>query len=190
MPDNSPITTYILTGGKSSRFGEDKLQFLLKEKPILHHVIESVSPFSEEIILVGNDAEKYGTAFQILKDSSNFEGPLAGIFSALSHHRKTDQLILAGDMPFLRTTEFRNYFSAANKSEKILIPETADHQKHFLHVLIKEKWNETLIEIIRKNPDLKSVHRLWVTFGIEIYQVPENEQIHYRNINQKSDLGT
>lgn len=45
-------TMIIVAGGKSMRFGSDKLLARINEKPLLNHTIDSVAPFVDQIVLV------------------------------------------------------------------------------------------------------------------------------------------
>lgn len=42
----------IVAGGKSTRFGSDKLLAQINKKPLLNHTIDSVAPFVDQIVLV------------------------------------------------------------------------------------------------------------------------------------------
>ncbi len=184
------LKTYILTGGKSSRFGEDKLNFSFNGKPLLQHVIETVSPFSEETVLVGNSGDFSSFKLRILSDSPFFSGPVSGIHSILSDSQQSDKFIIAGDMPFLENKELQNYLKSADENPKILIPKTEESYGQNLHVLIKNEWNVELLEILDQNPEMKSVHKLWEKFGREFFGVSDGRKNHYRNVNERRDLMT
>lgn len=184
------LKTYILTGGKSSRFGEDKLNFLFNGKPILQYVIDSVSPFSEEIVLVGNSEEFTAFNSRIISDSPIFSGPISGIHSIFTDNQYSDKLIIAGDMPFLENNELKFYLETAAHISKILIPKTEEDFGHNLHVLIKKEWTADLLEILSQNPEMRSVHRLWEKFGMEFFKVSEDRKNHYWNVNERKDLMT
>jgi len=182
------LKTYILSGGKSSRFGENKLLFPLNGKPVLQYVIDAVSSFSEEIILVGNSTDFSDFKLRILSDTISNLGPISGIHAILCDNQNCDKFIIAGDMPFLEKKELDNYLKSASEKSKILIAKTDELFGHNLHVFIKKEWNSKLLEILNQNPELKSVHKLWEKFGREFLEISEDGKSHYRNVNEKSDL--
>ncbi len=47
------MTGVILMGGKSRRFGQDKVMATIGDKPLIEHVIEAIAPLMEDIILIG-----------------------------------------------------------------------------------------------------------------------------------------
>ena len=54
------ITGIILSGGQSSRMGENKSLLLYEGKPIIAHVVEAIRPFIKEIMVITNEPEIYG----------------------------------------------------------------------------------------------------------------------------------
>jgi molybdenum cofactor guanylyltransferase len=99
------ITAVVLAGGRSSRFGRDKLAEPIDGKPMLEVVIDSLRPIHADIIVVG--AEDTPPALprdvKLAVDRVQFEGPLSGLASGLAELDPTvDQVIVVGgDMPSL-----------------------------------------------------------------------------------------
>jgi molybdenum cofactor guanylyltransferase len=99
------LTITILAGGKSSRMGHNKALLRIGEHTIIERVIRastSVSP--SEILVVTNtpqDSEHLG--HRMVADTITGQGAIGGIVSAL-HHSQTDAvLVLACDLPFVRS---------------------------------------------------------------------------------------
>jgi len=94
MPDNTPldqITYLILAGGKGQRMqGADKGLMLWQGKPMVEHVINQLNAPANKIIISANrNLKKYENyANRVISDeingyTENFQGPLAGILSAM-----------------------------------------------------------------------------------------------------------
>ena len=96
----------ILSGGESTRFGQDKGLFKVFHQPLISFVIEKVKPFIDELLIVTNQrsVNAYSSLFpsiRILTDQCNFRGALAGIATGLNHARGTYSYLLTSDTPLL-----------------------------------------------------------------------------------------
>src|SRR5690349_7976748 len=97
------VTGLILAGGRSSRFGRDKLAEPIGGRPMLDHVIERVRDVASDIIVVAatGTSPDVPVDVQVAHDDLPFEGPLAGLGVGL---RAIDPgveraVVLGGDMP-------------------------------------------------------------------------------------------
>lgn len=97
------LTGVVLAGGRSSRFGRDKLAEPYRGEPILHHTLGRVGAVCEEIVLVlAPDApEPAGLSVRIARDPKPYEGPLAGAHAGLLAVGTELALLVGGDMPGL-----------------------------------------------------------------------------------------
>ena len=95
----------VLAGGRSSRFGRDKLAEPVDGRPLLDHVIARVRAVASDIVVAGRlDARPVVPVdVTVVGDDRPFEGPLAGLGAGL---RTLDPeiervLVVGGDMPTL-----------------------------------------------------------------------------------------
>ncbi len=95
------VAGFVLTGGKSSRMGQDKALLKLGGKPLALRAAEQLQPLAAEVFLVGDSARYAGPGFPVLDDCVRDKGPLAGIVTALGYSRRDWNLILACDLPFV-----------------------------------------------------------------------------------------
>jgi len=100
-------TAVILAGGKGSRLNfVEKALLELQGKPILNHIIETLSRCVDEIIVVARDEEQQeklhiaGVTFA--RDAVQDFGPVAGICSGLSASSSQYAFVAACDMPFIK----------------------------------------------------------------------------------------
>ena len=87
----------ILTGGKSQRFGNNKLNYSINGKKLLQYVIDSL-PIENPIYTIGYP---YLNGTIPLKDIIPNIGPIGGIYSALKLIDSEKIFILAGDLPLI-----------------------------------------------------------------------------------------
>jgi len=101
------VTGIVLAGGRSSRFGSDKLVAELDGRPLLHHAIEAVAAVAPEVIVVAAPGVEppipvaLETRVRVVHDPQPFGGPLVGLMAALSVVERSIVLVVGGDMPQL-----------------------------------------------------------------------------------------
>jgi molybdopterin-guanine dinucleotide biosynthesis protein A len=102
----------VLAGGKSRRLGHNKLQEDIGGKSLIVRVIDTLVMLGGDIIVVtgaipdanwGLDPKKVKMVVDILPDA----GALGGIYTGLLASETFDNLVIAGDMPFLNTALLR-----------------------------------------------------------------------------------
>jgi molybdopterin-guanine dinucleotide biosynthesis protein A len=99
----SDVTAIVLAGGRSSRFGRDKLAEPIDGRPLLEHAIEAVRPLASRIlVVVAPDAVlPVPAGIAIVHDPTPFEGPLAGLLAGLGAATHPVVLATGGDTPDL-----------------------------------------------------------------------------------------
>lgn len=100
------LTGVVLAGGRSSRFGRDKLAEPFLGAPLLHHTLERVGAVCGELVLVlapGSPEPSLpaGRRVRLARDAAPYEGPLAGAHAGLLGVRTELALLVGGDMPGL-----------------------------------------------------------------------------------------
>ena len=96
------ITGIVLAGGRSSRFGQDKGLFPFREKPLVVHAIEILTPCCGEILISTNRPDDYRfTGLQTITDVYTGCGPIGGIHSGLLNASFPKVLFLGCDMPLV-----------------------------------------------------------------------------------------
>lgn len=104
----------ILAGGRSTRMGgSDKGLMLYHDKPLIAHLIERLSPQVGQLLISANrNLEAYRRfGYPVIEDTlTGFQGPLAGLLSALNYLAQqsrspidvlTDLLVTPVDLPRL-----------------------------------------------------------------------------------------
>ena len=98
----------ILSGGASTRIGQEKGLVKLKDKPLVSWVIDRIKDVTDEIIVVVGSEEDIPQywAFvpddvQVISDFYPEESPLIGLISGLRKAKGQYAAVCACDMPFL-----------------------------------------------------------------------------------------
>lgn len=95
------ISAIVLAGGRSRRFGRDKLVEPLAGRPLLEHAIAAVGPLAQETIVVTapDEARDVPEGTILVRDPTSFEGPLVGLLTGLHRASRPVALVVGGDMP-------------------------------------------------------------------------------------------
>lgn len=98
-----PVSAIVLAGGRSARFGRDKLAEPVGNRPLLHLAIDAVSTVAGEVIVVAPPGvdPSIPVHARLIHDASPYEGPLAGFLTGLTAAREPLVLVVGGDMPSL-----------------------------------------------------------------------------------------
>jgi molybdopterin-guanine dinucleotide biosynthesis protein A len=97
----------VLAGGRSSRFGTDKMRALIDGRPLLDRSIAAVRSVASTVVVVLAPRATRDLPADIIvaRDVQAFEGPLAGLAAGLAamppHIERV--LVVGGDMPTLST---------------------------------------------------------------------------------------
>lgn len=103
------ITAIVLAGGRSSRFGGDKLEAELEGEPLLSRTIAAVKPIADVVIVAGPGLPDGRQASEVpttlVNDRERFGGPLAALAGVLERGIpdpvKSLAIVVGGDMPRL-----------------------------------------------------------------------------------------
>ena len=98
----------MLAGGRSTRFGGDKLDATFRGIPLLHHAVLRLGEVCTEVVVViAPDAPEttmpVGANARFVRDAREGEGPLAGLLSGLEGASTDLAIVAGGDMPDLST---------------------------------------------------------------------------------------
>lgn len=116
------ITVVIIAGGRGSRMGgQDKGLLELDGKPFIAHLLDSIKPQAKQIVINANrhqnEYRRYG--YPVIGDTldddlGEFQGPLAGILTAMQQVTTSHILTLPCDAPSIADTYLPRMLDALN----------------------------------------------------------------------------
>ena len=119
------VRFYILAGGKSRRFGQNKALFIWEGQSIIERVIAAI-PSPSTIFLVTNSPSEYAhLKLPTISDEYPGCGPLAGIQAGLLHSPQEWNFFLACDFPNLRSSTITEILAAPRRAQ-IILPQTSE----------------------------------------------------------------
>lgn len=197
----------ILCGGMSTRMGQDKGSMLIEGKPMILHVIETVSDIVDEIVVVLRDAERVETYKNMLEfmnldfgvelkvdlkfctDITMDEGPLVGILTGLSYIKSNRALVLPCDSPYVSKSFILKMFQLSEDEEyDAVVPRYLDGKMEPLHSIYRKR-SEGIIQKILENGfrDVRSLlGRSKVKF-VDAESVDETGR-SFQNMNRAEDI--
>lgn len=100
------VSGIVLAGGRSSRFGSDKLAARLDDEPLLARAVAAIAAECTEVVVVlapDDDRELPGARVPVRRvfDPDRHGGPLVGLLAGLEEAREPVVLVAGGDMPTL-----------------------------------------------------------------------------------------
>ncbi|HJS27110.1 MAG TPA: molybdenum cofactor guanylyltransferase [Actinomycetota bacterium] len=111
----------VLAGGRSTRFGRNKLAEPYRGMPLLHHAALRLGEVCGRIVLVlapeaAEPSMPPGVDVLIARDPTEGEGPLAGLHAGLLAAPSDLALVAAGDMPDLQTRVLLELLQVADQA--------------------------------------------------------------------------
>lgn len=183
--DQDKISCIILAGGKGKRMGgTDKGLQAYRHRRLIEHVVDKISPQVEDIIISANRnlAEYSRLGFAVVHDKNErFDGPLAGISSAMRYCKQPWVLVIPCDMPNLPANLVATLRQHRGRSSLITVRSNDRLQLIFL-------MHRSLIHSI--NTFLANdQHRVmqWV-HSIDSYVVDLDSENYFHNINTLDQL--
>ncbi len=138
---------YVLTGGRSSRFGRNKAFADVDGRPMAVHVADRIGSVVDSAALVG-PAITYGNlGLRVIEDSVDGFGPVAGILAAVEDSTAPWVLVVACDLPNIRPPFLEMLFRRAESSSvDAVIPLTTDGREQPLCAV----YNKSMVEPLRQ----------------------------------------
>ena len=115
------VSGIVLAGGRSSRFGADKLAARVGESTLLELAVAAAASVSAEVIVVlapGDDRSLPAADVPVRRavDPEPFGGPLVGLLAGLEVAGEPVALVVGGDMPALAPDVLRLMIGALDVS--------------------------------------------------------------------------
>jgi molybdenum cofactor guanylyltransferase len=175
MSKPTPTSGIVLAGGRSSRFGSDKMAADYRGRPLLLHALEVVDSLSEETLLVispeAEDPEGLPFGVRVVRDSEAFKGPLAGLSAGLARATGDVAIVVGGDMPRLAPlvlARMRRMLESSD-TDAVALLEGDDVQP--LPLLLRTRARPIVEDLLRKGE--RSLRALLASFSTVEFEEPE-----------------
>ena len=188
------INCIILAGGKSVRFGHDKILEKIGTASLLEKVISCVNPLSNKIIIVTSKERSFGQLakhpkISVVSDILPGQGSLGGIYTGLVKSDSIYNLVVAADMPFLSESLLR-YMIKASDGFDFILPHIGEWYEP-LHAIYSKNCIDPIKSILEQGH--KVIVKLFDYVKVRYIEAEEVDRfdpkhLSFFNINTKEDM--
>lgn len=181
-------TAYVLAGGQSRRFGEDKALYEVGGRPLIQRPIKCLSRCFSSVSIVAKDPAPYRSlGVPVLKDVYAQQMPHVGILTGLERAETAWSFFLACDMPLMTREVVTALWQArdsqsGSRTPQAVVPET-EHGFQPLAAFYSTEGLDALRRAIQEERSMKG----WLS-ELRIRTVPFDDETPFRNVNRKEDL--
>lgn len=187
MINKSNITGIILAGGKSTRMGNDKGLLNLNGSAFMSHIIETIKPFVNNIIIVSNNIDHDVFKLKRVEDVIKDAGPLAGLYSGLYHSNTANNLVLSCDVPLINSAVLNKLINGFD--EKMDVIQLQSQNKTMpLIALYKKKCMHQCLDLLQKNE--RRLRFAVSQFKTKTINLDSHLDEYIKNINTTQQLET
>ena len=186
------VTGIILAGGKNLRLGRKKPLEKVGGVPLIERVVNRLQPLTTQLIIVTSKDTRGLPSFsgaEFVEDIYPGGGPLGGIYTGLNASKNETNILVACDMPFLKTDLLR-YLLSLSSGYDAIVPSSSSGMEP-LHAIYKR----VCAPAIKQKLDEKE--RTITSFfkEVKVHYVKDKECRRYDpellsffNINRPADL--
>ncbi len=158
MSNQTKVTGVILAGGLARRMNrQDKGLIKFRGEPLISYAISAISPLVESVIINANrNHERYQKfGCKVISDQTEtFDGPLAGIYTAMTACQTEVLLVMPCDSPLIKTDHLEQILQAKEDAKADVAVAFDGQRLHpvflALSVNLKDSLNEYLVGGERK----------------------------------------
>jgi molybdenum cofactor guanylyltransferase len=179
------ISAYIIAGGKSSRMGSDKGMLLLNETVFIAHIVKALQEATiQNITIVSANSDYDFLNCNRIEDIYPDKGPVGGIFTALSHSKTEQNIVLSVDVPLISAAIIT--WLIANIDNEKLITQVKVEDKTSPLIAVYNRKAVTIFEEHLKREQLR-LKMVVEAIPNQTIEVPEKWHSLLQNINTKED---
>ncbi len=148
-PTTQLVSAIVLAGGQSRRMGTDKALIEFQGQPVIAHVIAALRDLTEDVVIVSNRSDRYGTfGARLTADYDPPCGPLGGIAAGLQAIAHERAVVVACDMPFLNGTLLRWLIDQSDEYEAV-VPQTGSEFEP-LHAVYRRSCYQPIVQRLER----------------------------------------
>ncbi|MFA8343859.1 MAG: molybdenum cofactor guanylyltransferase [Rhodothermaceae bacterium] len=181
---NKDLTFAVIAGGKSKRFGSNKLLHKFNGKRFIDFSLELGKSLTENVVIIGDSDFPSDLNFPVIKDHYKDMGPLAAIYTALINSETDFIAVTPGDMPLLKK-EIYEILLQNISAKKIIAAESEKGLEPLVSV-----WPKTAAAELKKflEEDNLSIKSFLNSIGYISIEFKDDYQKYFANINRLSEL--
>ena len=186
------VSVVILAGGRSSRFGRDKLAEPIDGRTLLGRVIDAVRPVASEILVVAapDATPVVPDDVRIVHDPVAFEGPLVGARAGVAAASEPLVVLVGGDMPDLVGAVLESMVGALGSADAVVLEH--DGQRRPLPMAIRRDPAHAALDrlVAQGERRLRALVDVLQTWTVEeaTWRALDPDGVTLRDIDTEADL--
>ena len=181
------LSVAVLSGGKSSRMNyKDKGLMKYNGISVLSRIVKLSCKYSNDVfIIANNNMEDYEKLHPNLYSDilDNYQGPLSGIYTALSKCKNSYVIILPCDGPFIKEDYFEKLINSET-DQPILVAKTGDRLQP-VYARLDASLKEDLKVFLETGE--RKIDKWYTACGYEEIFFEQDDEM-FININSKEDI--
>ncbi len=183
------IPAFILAGGYSRRFGENKALYSHQGRPLIQYAIDLLSELCQTVTITAKDVAAYkGLAIPVLADAAAQQSPLVGLWTGLNASADDWNLFVACDLPQLTRGVVTRLLEAvlrqpADPLQPAIVPVTPNAGLQPLCACYHKSLLAGIEQSLQRE---ESVQKLLA--GVNLHTLEFADERPFRNLNRKEDL--
>jgi len=183
------VTSALIAGGKSRRFGSPKELAQYAGKRLVDYAVTTAQSISHNTIIIGHKTESSLVHFNIpvYDDLIPDCGPLGGIYTALYYAKDKYIAVLPVDMPLLNLKIYRALYPSLN-AEKPVVACSHKGIEPLVSIWPAGTFSALKVQIEKKDFRLYSLLKKLHAIEINFAKLPDYQEHWFENINYKKDI--
>lgn len=179
------IEAFVLAGGQSKRMGQDKGLILLKGRPMVSYILNTLQEAGIPTKIIANNPSYIMFGPPVYSDIISEKGPMGGLLTAFENTTANVILLIGCDMPLISVEVINHLLSFADR-EKIIAPITADNVNPLFALYprcLQQKLEKSMVD-----EQLKMTHFILNNQHILVPFTDLKTTSHFSNINNPAEL--
>ena len=189
MIKQSNVTGVILAGGLARRMNnQDKGLLIYKNRPMISYAIEALKSITDQTIINANRNKEAYQAFGlpvIADQTDSFDGPLAGILTAMINSNSNTLLVVPCDSPLIKATHLQKLLTTLKEYKADVAVASDGKRLHPVFLAINTSLKDNLQEFL--NSGQRKVEKWLEQQNKVITDFSETPDI-FTNVNTLSEL--
>lgn len=189
MNQQTKVTGVILAGGLARRMqNQDKGLIPFRGKPMISYAIAAMQPVVDSLLINANRNlecyQKFG--FPVISDATDsFDGPLAGVLTAMQQCTTALLLVMPCDSPLLATADLQRLLNACAMTQADIAVAFDGQRLHPVFFAVKCKLQESLAAYLGAGQ--RKIDRWFEQHSVTQVDFSDKPDI-FRNINTLAEL--
>ena len=194
----------VLCGGQSRRMGRDKGSMIIKDKPMIKHILSTLNHNINEVVIVLNDEtrisrysefidpQEYDYPIKFVEDKVKNKGPLPGLMTGLENISGNYSLVLPCDSPYITQKYLNTIFNEIDENCQAVVPYHDAENKLKTSEPLHSIYNKNITPIIEElvNNDILHIKGLIEKIDTKFVLIDNKkiEKKEFRNLNRPEDI--